>query len=125
MKKTLIITAIALATTGMALNATAQGPKFNNAANCPTANCPAPDCPMAAAGGMKGGGPGYHRGAGRMMNGLNLTDAQKAQVHDIMAQQREETHAKIRAVLTPEQQALFDARKQQRDARFEQRMGGF
>ncbi|MDR0251163.1 MAG: Spy/CpxP family protein refolding chaperone [Burkholderiales bacterium] len=131
MKKTLILAAIALATTaGMTLNATAQGPNFDPA-NCPSANCPMfADCPLidgkrgfeGKRGGKRGYGPGYHQG-GRMMNGLDLTDAQKAQISDIRAQQREETHAKIRAVLTPEQQAVFDTRKQQRDAWFEQRMG--
>jgi hypothetical protein len=50
MKKTLMITAIALATTaGMTLSATARGPNFDPA-NCPVAGCPMPDCPAAAAG---------------------------------------------------------------------------
>ncbi|MDR2173232.1 MAG: hypothetical protein LBE32_03375 [Burkholderiales bacterium] len=122
MKKTLIITTVALATTlGMTLNASAQESKFDPA-NCPTANCLAPDCPMAnGKKGKRGGGHGYHRNGGRMMNELNLTDAQKAQIDDIMVQHREETHVKIRAILTPEQQAIFDARKQQRDAWFDQR----
>ncbi|MCL2872915.1 MAG: Spy/CpxP family protein refolding chaperone [Betaproteobacteria bacterium] len=115
MKKTLMITAIALvATIGMSLDAAARGPNANSA-NCPTASCP--NC---SAGGNMG-----RNGGGRMMNGLNLTDTQKAQIRDIMTQQREDTHAKIRAVLTPEQQTLFDARKQQRDAWFDQRMNGF
>jgi Spy/CpxP family protein refolding chaperone len=112
MKKSLIITAIALvAATGMTLNATAQGPNFDPA-NCPVAGCPG--------GGMMGG-PGHHHGAAPMMKGLNLTDAQQTQVQSIMTQEREDTHAKIRAILTPEQQTTFDARKQQRDAWFEQR----
>ncbi|MDR2016048.1 MAG: hypothetical protein LBP90_00335 [Burkholderiales bacterium] len=127
MKKTLMITAIALAATlGMTLNATARGPNFDPA-NCPVAGCPAPDCPAAFAG-KRGYGPGYHRGGGgggRMLNDLNLTDAQKAQIRDIRIQQREETHAKIRTILTPEQQAVFDARKQQRDAWFEQQKDWF
>ncbi|MDR2991706.1 MAG: hypothetical protein LBU72_07260 [Burkholderiaceae bacterium] len=92
MKKTLIITTLALAAaTGMALDASAQE------ANTPPGGYPA---------GARG-----HHGGGFMLQDLNLTDAQKAQVHDIMVQQREETHAKIRAILTPEQQAIFDARK--------------
>ncbi|MCL2309825.1 MAG: hypothetical protein FWC42_06050 [Proteobacteria bacterium] len=123
MKRTLIIAAIALAATGMALGVSAQGQRGQgmgqgaNAGNCPVANCPA--CPSRTGAGMARGS-----GSGRMavVNGLNLTDAQKTQVRDIMIQQREETHAKIRAVLTPEQQAIFDARKAQRDAWFEQRM---
>ena len=99
MKKTIIMTTLALAAvTGLALDASAQG---TNTTPC---NCPA-------------GARGF--GGSPMMNGLNLTDAQKAQVRDIMAQQREETHAKIRAILTPEQQKLLDARKQQMDARFQ------
>jgi Spy/CpxP family protein refolding chaperone len=120
MKKTLIVAAIALAAIGTTLNVSAQGPRGQgvNAANCPVADCPF-DCPAGK--GMSKRGPGNGRMG--MMNGLDLNDAQKAQVRDIMIQQREETHAKIRAVLTPEQQAAFDARKQQRDAWFEQRMG--
>jgi len=104
MKKTIIMTTLALAAvTGLALDASAQG---TNTAPC---NCPA---------GARGFGGGPMMG-GPMMNGLNLTDAQKAQVRDIMAQRREETHAKIRAILTPEQQKLLDARKQAMDAWFQ------
>jgi Spy/CpxP family protein refolding chaperone len=122
MKKTLIVAAIALITAmGMTLNASAQGPRGQgqgmNAGNCPVVDCPA--CLGGA--GMGKRGPGGGRMA--MMNGLNLSDTQRAQVRDIMIQQREETHAKIRTILTPEQQAAFDARKAQRDAWFEQRMG--
>jgi Spy/CpxP family protein refolding chaperone len=135
MKKTLMITAIALATTaGMTLTATAQCPN-SDPANCPMANGAVADCPMSKSDcpladgkkgfegkkGKKGAGPGSHRGEGRMLAGLDLTDAQKAQIDDIMAQQREETHAKIRAILTPEQQATFDARQQGREARLEKR----
>ena len=104
MKKMIAMTALALAaTTGAALNAWAQD------------TAPAPcDCPCASGGGrMMGSG-----GGGRMMNRLNLTDAQKAQVRDIMAQRREETHAQIRAILTPEQQKILDARKEWRDKWF-------
>ncbi|MCL2297331.1 MAG: hypothetical protein FWC38_08570 [Proteobacteria bacterium] len=129
MKKTLMMTAIALATTlGMTLTATAQCPNADPA-NCPAANCPQSDCPLAdgkqgfeGKKGKRGYGAGYHQG-GRMMSELNLTDDQKAQIDEIRAQcqDREETHAKIRAVLTPEQQAIFDTRKQNRDARFEKR----
>jgi len=55
-------------------------------------------------------------GGGRMMKDINLTDAQKTQVRDIMTQEREDTHAKIRAILTPEQQATFDANAQKQQA---------
>ncbi|MCL2872914.1 MAG: Spy/CpxP family protein refolding chaperone [Betaproteobacteria bacterium] len=93
MKKTLIVTAIALlSAAGMTMNATAQE------------TTPPPAAPMV-------GGHGHHHhhhGSG-MMADLNLTDAQKTQVNDIMTQHRDETHAKIRALLTPEQQKNFDA----------------
>jgi len=90
MKKTLMITAIALlSAAGMSMNASAQE------------TTPPPAAPMA-------GGHGHHHHGG-MMNDLNLTDAQKAKMDEIMAQHRDETHAKIRALLTPEQQKNFDA----------------
>ncbi len=119
MKKTLIITAIALATTtGMTMNASARGPHSGS-----------PDCPAIGVmwdghdydgHGYRWDDHGYHRGDG-MMGSLNLTDSQRAQIRDIMAQQRDETHAKIRAILTPEQQTVFDTRMQQRKAWLEQR----
>lgn len=90
----------------------------------PAAPAPAPKERPA-----RGDGP-----MGGVLKDLNLTDAQKAQVKDIMAEQkvkrdalkadttmsekdkrkaqrdlREETMTKIRAILTPEQQAKLDA----------------
>lgn len=54
-------------------------------------------------------------------DGLNLTAEQKTQIGAIRADAKtrhqaihEETHAKIRVLLTPEQQKTFDARKAER-----------
>lgn len=66
--------------------------------------------------------------SGRLQKELNLTDAQKTQVQEIMKSQqvkaqairdqakalREETRAKLSAVLTPEQMAKYDAMKEKR-----------
>ena len=100
MKKMIAMTALALAAaTGWAQE-----------------SAPAPaDCPCSPCG--PGGGPMMGPRA-PMMRGLNLTDAQKAQAREIMARRREETHAQIRAILTPEQQQILDARKKQRDEWF-------
>ncbi|MDR2174040.1 MAG: hypothetical protein LBE32_07570 [Burkholderiales bacterium] len=120
MKKTLIITTIALAATaGVALTVMAQEPRgHRHLVDCPDINTLVHGC-LGYEGmkSMRGKGHGFC-GAGHDANELKLIDAQKAQIRDIRRQQREETHEKIRAVLTPEQQALFDAHKQEREAWF-------
>ncbi|MDR2710594.1 MAG: hypothetical protein LBB65_04605 [Burkholderiales bacterium] len=99
MKKTLMMTAIALlASAGMVLNTTAQETGGKSA---------------VPAAGMKSG-YGYRHNAPPMTDDLNLTNVQKAQVQDIMTKQREATHARIIATLTPEQQRAFDAQQGQR-----------
>ncbi|MDR0247949.1 MAG: hypothetical protein LBI16_06120 [Burkholderiales bacterium] len=114
MKKTLIISAFTLAAmTGMTLTATAQGLNPDPAANIPTIDCPH----TAAKKAEKGQGPGNSQD--ERLSELNLTDAQKAKINDIRAQHWEETHAKLRAVLVPEQRAICDARKQEPNVRFE------
>ena len=98
---------------------------------------------------QQGGGRG---GFNRSMNGIELTDAQKAKVAEIQAKYQPEMQAiresmqgggdraeafkkmqalndkrnpEIRAVLTPEQQAIFDKNLAEQKARMEQmRQGG-
>ena len=98
------------------------------------------------------GGPGGGRGGNRSLNGIELTDAQKTKVAEIQAKYQPEMQAiresmqgggdraeafkkmqalndkrnpEIRAVLTPEQQAIFDKNLAEQKARMEQmRQGG-
>ena len=98
------------------------------------------------------GGPGGGRGGNRSLNGIELTDAQKAKVAEIQAKYQPEMQAiresmqgggdraeafkkmqalndkrnpEIRAVLTPEQQTIFDKNLAEQKARMEQmRQGG-
>ena len=99
------------------------------------------------------GGPGGGRGGfNRTMNGIELTDAQKAKVAEIQAKYqpelaavresmqgggdraaaftkmqaiRDKMNPEIRAVLTVEQQAIFDKNLAEQKARMEQmRQGG-
>jgi len=81
MKKTLVVIALAaLATLGFGL-VLAQGPG---------AGGPPADCPHGF------GGPGFHHGPGplgfgpHMMRALDLTDAQRDQIHQIFETKREE-----------------------------------
>ena len=109
MKKMIAMTALALAAATGWAQESAPAP-----ADCPCSPC-------GPGGGAMGMGPGGGPMMGPrapMMRGLNLTDAQKAQAREIMARRREETHAQIRAILTPEQQQILDARKKQRDEWF-------
>lgn len=108
-----------------------------------------PQATMASDSGMQGRGM---RGEGRermdamMFNGITLTDTQKAQIDSIRARHRADRQgldprnnpddrqkmmqamqaqmSEIRAVLTPEQQAVFDQNMQQMRERRGQRMGG-
>ena len=98
------------------------------------------------------GGPGGGRGRFNTMNGIELTDAQKAKVNEIQTKYQPEMQAiresmqgggdraaaftkmqairdkmnpEIRAVLTAEQQAIFDKNLAEQKARMEQmRQGG-
>jgi len=99
------------------------------------------------------GGPGGGRGGfNRTMNGIELTDAQKAKVAEVQAKYqpelaavresmqgggdraaaftkmqaiRDKMNPEIRAVLTAEQQAIFDKNLAEQKARMEQmRQGG-
>jgi len=98
-------------------------------------------------GGRRGmGGMNAERMEAMLFNGITLTASQQAQVDSIHARHRTEMQgldprnnpgdrdkmrqmmqahmAEIRAVLTPEQQAVFDQNVQQMRERREQRMGG-
>ena len=105
--------------------------------------------PAPAQQGAPGGGRG---GFNRSLNGIELTEAQKAKVAEIQAKYQPEMQAiresmqgggdraeafkkmqalnekrnpEIRAVLTPEQQAIFDKNLAEQKARMEQmRQGG-
>ena len=98
------------------------------------------------------GGPGGGRGGNRSLNGIELTDAQKTKVAEIQAKYqpdlqairesmqgggdraaaftkmqavRDKMNPEIRAVLTAEQQAIFDKNLAEQKARMEQmRQGG-
>lgn len=111
-----------------------------------------PQATMASDTGMRGegrrgmGGMNPDRMEAMLFNGITLTASQQAQVDSIHARHRTEmqgldprnnpgdrekmrqmmqTHmAEIRAVLTPEQQAVFDQNVQQMRDRRSQRMGG-
>ena len=101
---------------------------------------------------QQGGGGGGGRGFGRSLNGIELTDAQKAKVAEINAKYQPELQAiresmqgggdraaaftkmqavndkrnpEIRAVLTADQQVIFDKNLAEQKARMEQmRQGG-
>jgi Spy/CpxP family protein refolding chaperone len=84
---------------------------------------------------MRGGRRDKEKLFERMKRDLNLTDQQAEQIHSILDQTRNEyralrekyrpqydaarqsARARIRALLTPEQQQKFDARNAERDAR--------
>ena len=108
-----------------------------------------PQATMASDSGMRGRGmrgEGRERMEAMMFNGITLTDAQKAQIDSIRARHRADAQgldprnnpddrqkmmqsmqaqmSEIRAVLTPEQQAVFDQNMQQMRDRRAQRMGG-
>jgi Spy/CpxP family protein refolding chaperone len=98
------------------------------------------------------GGPGGGRGGNRSLNGIELTDAQKTKVAEIQAKYqpdlqairesmqgggdraaaftkmqavRDKMNPEIRAVLTAEQQTIFDKNLAEQKARMEQmRQGG-
>jgi hypothetical protein len=119
MRKVMMIGAATMMLAGMSFGVMAQQPM--SPVNCPMAagaGWSAGGQGMGVkqswrGGGMRQGGPGAARGmrgGAYMANGLNLTDAQAAQINEIRQQQRLETQAMVREVLTPEQQALFDQR---------------
>ena len=71
----------------------------------------------------------FAKGGDRMMRGLELTDAQQAQIETLVQSHRAEmqtlrsTHLdQIRALLTPEQQVSFDERMAKYKEKMEKRM---
>ena len=110
------------------------------------AQAPAPGAPQQQ------GGPGGGRGFNRSLNGIELTEAQKAKLGEIQAKYQPELQAiresmqgggdraaaftkmqevrdkmnpEIRAVLTADQQVIFDKNLAEQKARMEQmRQGG-
>lgn len=85
--------------------------------------------------GRRGGGGGREEGFENMKRHLNLSDQQATEIRAILEQTRNEyrslrtevrprydalrqnSRARIRALLTPEQQKLFDAKTAEHDAR--------
>ncbi|MBI4263827.1 MAG: hypothetical protein HY657_05610 [Acidobacteria bacterium] len=65
------------------------------------------------------GGPGPNGfGPGFAFDGLELTEAQQLQMRQLMEQYREQMFA----ILTPEQQALVQQRREAREARMKERL---
>jgi Spy/CpxP family protein refolding chaperone len=65
-------------------------------------------------------GPGP-RGPGRPLSLLNLTDAQREQVREIVQRHREQMRSEIEAILTPEQMAQAEKLRSERAARMKER----
>jgi len=111
------------------------------------AQAAAPGTQQQGGPGGPGGGPG--RGIGRLLTGITLTEAQQTKFNEIqtkyqpqMAAAREaaagdraamfkgmqaindKMYPELRAVLTPEQQAIFDKNIEERKARMQQMQQG-
>jgi Spy/CpxP family protein refolding chaperone len=67
------------------------------------------------------GGRGFGGPAGIELRGLDLTDAQRDQIRDIVQRYQEQIRADVMLVLTPEQQAKAKELQAQRQARVQQR----
>jgi Spy/CpxP family protein refolding chaperone len=104
--------------------------------------------PATQQGGPGGGGPGG-RGIGRLITGITLTEAQQAKFTEIQAKYQpqmaaaresangdraamfkgmqainDKMYPELRAVLTPEQQTIFDKNIEERKARMQQMQQG-
>jgi Spy/CpxP family protein refolding chaperone len=100
-------------------------------------------------GGPGGGGPGGRGGIGRLITGITLTEAQQAKFTEIQTKYQpqltaaresangdraamfkamqginDKMYPELRAVLTPEQQAIFDKNIEERKARMQQMQQG-
>ena len=79
-------------------------------------------------GGRRGGGPGGPGGpgfggpAGIELRGLDLSDAQRDQIRQIVQRYQEQMRADVMLVLTPEQQEKAKQLQAQREARMKQRL---
>lgn len=67
------------------------------------------------------GGRGFGGPAGMELRGLDLTDAQRDQIRDIMQRYQEQIRTDVMLVLTPEQQAKAKELQAERQARMQQR----
>jgi periplasmic protein CpxP/Spy len=78
-------------------------------------------------GGRRGGGPGgpggplFGGGAGIALRGVDLSDAQKEQIKQIVDRYQEQMRSDIMLVLTPEQQEKVKQAEAQREARLKER----
>lgn len=118
-------------------------------AGAQAATTPAPAPQGVGAGGGGGGGGGGRGGIGRLMTGITLTEAQQAKVTEISAKYQPQLTAareaaagdrpammkamndinaklypEVRAVLTAEQQTIFDKNVEERKARMQQMQQG-
>src|SRR3954468_3930354 len=71
-------------------------------------------------GGRRGGGPGFAPGV--ELRGLDLSDAQRTQIRDIVQRYQQQMQSEIMLVLTPEQQTKAKALQAEREARMKQRL---
>ena len=67
-----------------------------------------------------GGGPGFAPGI--ELRGLDLSDAQRSQIREIVQRYQQQMQSEIMLVLTPEQQTKAKALQAERDARMKQRL---
>jgi Spy/CpxP family protein refolding chaperone len=70
------------------------------------------------------GGPGFG-GPGVELRGLDLSDAQRTQIRDIVQRYQEQMRTDIMLVLTPEQQEKAKQLEAQREARMKERLQRF
>lgn len=74
-------------------------------------------------GGFRGRGPGGRGQLGLMLplGQLDLTDAQRQQIRQLLERHRMELDSEITALLTPEQQGRLEQLRRERQARIERR----
>ena len=72
-------------------------------------------------GGGRRGGPAFG-GPGIELRGLDLTDAQRDQIREIVQRYQQQMRSDILLVLTPDQQAKLKAAETERDARMKERL---
>ncbi|MDR1529862.1 MAG: hypothetical protein LBS40_05635 [Burkholderiales bacterium] len=105
-----------LAAIGLSMSANINAQPSNNAGGC-IADC---GYQQTYCGGWHKRG---NRGTPRMLYDMNLSDDQVAQINEIVTTNAALRHEQIRSILTPEQQAEFDARVQQRTEFIQQGVG--
>jgi len=75
----------------------------------------------AGLGGFRGRGPGGRVGVELPLRQLELTDAQREQIRQLMERHRTEIEGEITALLTPDQQQRLQALKAERQKRMQER----